>query len=203
MTDDQHTDPDPENQIADIVDTIHDMRGQGEATVGALIEQMGVASFTPILLFVSLVIVTPLSGVPGLSSICGLLIAMVSAQLLLGRDRLWLPDFILRRQMPRRKLNTALSQVEKPLSWVQEVTTRRLSFLTRPPFSYLLYSICLLCGAAMPFLELVPMSSSLLASVVALLSISLISRDGLFALLGLTALASTAALLLAVSQLLF
>ena len=61
----------PENQIADIVDTINDIRDEDETSVGSIIEHLGVASFTPALLFVSIVIVTPLSGVPGLSSICG------------------------------------------------------------------------------------------------------------------------------------
>ncbi len=191
-----------DNQIADVVDIIHDIRDTGDASVGAMIERLGVASFTPILLFVSLVIVTPLSGVPGLSSVCGVLIAMVSAQLLLGRDRLWLPAFILRRRVSTRKLDAALSRLERPLTWVQHVTTRRLAVLTARPFSYLLYTICFLCGAAMPFLELVPMTSSLLAIVVALLSISLISRDGVFALLGLTALMTIAAMVASVGRLL-
>ncbi|SEW23511.1 Uncharacterized conserved protein [Aliiroseovarius sediminilitoris] len=195
-------DKDPDNQIADIVETIHEIRDQKETSIEAMIDHLGVASFTPILLFVSLVIVTPLSGVPGLSSISGMLIAMVSAQLLMGRERLWLPAFILRRHLPRRKLDTALSRLEGPLKWVQDVTTRRLAVLATPPFSYLLYTICLLCGAAMPFLELVPMTSSLLAAVVALLSISLISKDGVFALLGLTGLATTVAMVATIGQLL-
>ncbi|MCI2394047.1 exopolysaccharide biosynthesis protein [Aliiroseovarius sediminis] len=191
----------PDNQIADIVDTIDEIREDDETSIGDIVQHLGVASFTPILLFVSLVIVTPLSGVPGLSSICGILIALVSGQLLLGRNELWLPDFITRRRIPGRKLDKALLQLQGPLGWVQEVTTRRLAFLTVPPVSYLLYSICFLCGAAMPFLELVPMTSSLLAAVVALLAIALISRDGVFTLLGLTSLGTAAALLSTIGQL--
>ncbi|MCK0139241.1 exopolysaccharide biosynthesis protein [Aliiroseovarius sp. F47248L] len=199
MTNDPDVDPD--NQIAEIVDTLLDLRDQKGRSIGAMIDHLGVASFTPILLFVSLVIVTPLSGVPGLSSVCGLLISIVSAQLLLGRQQLWLPDYILRRHMPGQKLHTALSSLEGPMRWVQNVTTRRMAVLTLPPFSYLLYSVCFLCGAAMPFLELVPMTSSLLAAVVALLSISLISKDGVFALLGLTGLVTTAVLVITIGQL--
>nr|WP_282569188.1 exopolysaccharide biosynthesis protein [Aliiroseovarius sp. S1339] len=112
-----------------------------------------------------------------------------------------MPGFITRRAIPGRKLDKALCQIEGPLGWVQDVTTRRLAFLTTPPVSYLLYTICLFCGAAMPFLELVPLTSSMLASVVALLSIALISKDGVFTLIGLTGLASTAALPATIGQL--
>jgi hypothetical protein len=55
----------------------------------------------------------------------------------------------------------------------------------QPPLSVLPKLVCVLCGAAMPFLELVPFSSSILASAVVLIGLSILARDGLFALLGI------------------
>lgn len=191
---------DANNQIAEIIETVQDVQDKDITSIGAMIAQLGYASFTPILLFISLVIVTPLSGVPGLSSLCGLMIMLISAQLLMGRKELWLPDFMTRHKIRADRLSNALKHLETPLDWVQSITTRRLAFLTTPPLSHGLYLVCMLCGAAMPFLEFLPMTSTLLAAAVAMLSVALISKDGVFALLGLTVLTAATALIIALGQ---
>ena len=63
-------------------------------------------------------------------------------------------------------------------------TRQRFRVLTVPPFRQWLYLLCFLCGAAMPFLELVPFSSSLLGTAVVIMATALLARDGLLALLG-------------------
>jgi hypothetical protein len=45
-------------------------------------------------------------------------------------------------------------------------------------------AMCLICGLSMPFLELVPFSSSILGMAVLFFATSLITRDGLFVLFG-------------------
>lgn len=190
-----------DNQIADIIETVQEIQDEEDITsIGSMVGRLGYASFTPVLLFISLVIVTPLSGVPGLSSLCGGMIMLISAQLLLGRKELWLPEFVTRRRIDAGRLANAFKRLETPLDWMQAITTRRLAFLTTPPLSHGLYLICMLCGVAMPFLELVPMTSTLLAAVVVLLSVALISKDGVFALLGLTVLATVTTLIITLGQ---
>lgn len=189
-----------DNQISEIIDTVQDIQDNDITSIGALIKRLGYASFTPVLLFISLVIITPLSGVPGLSSLCGLMIMLISAQLLLGREELWLPKFLTSHKFDSDRLSNALCQIETPLDWVQSITTRRLAFLTKPPISHGLYLVCMICGAAMPFLELLPMTSTLLASVVAMLALALISKDGVFALLGLTVLTAAIALIITLGR---
>jgi hypothetical protein len=72
----------------------------------------------------------------------------------------------------------------RPAEWVDRHTGKRLTMLVRPPMDRLIYLACALCGAAMPLLELVPFSSSLLGAAVVLLSLTVLARDGLLALAG-------------------
>ena len=53
---------------------------------------------------------------------------------------------------------------------------------------------CILAGLAMPFLELLPLTSSILATAVTLIGLGLLVRDGLLALLGLGCVATGFAL---------
>jgi hypothetical protein len=69
--------------------------------------------------------------------------------------------------------------------WIDRNTGNRLHLLTAQPMASLFTLVCLCAGLAMPFLELVPFSSSILGLSVVLISSAFLTRDGLYALAGL------------------
>lgn len=162
-------------------------------TVGKLLDDLGGASFGYLLFAPAAVVVTPLSGIPGLSSLCGITIALAAAQMLVGRSHIWLPQVILRRRIERRRLRKTLEWLRRPIGWLDRITAPRLEWLLRRPFVLGLQLACLFCGLAMPMLEVVPLSSSILAAAVAVLSVAMVTRDGVFALAGLAAVAAAIA----------
>ena len=186
MTDDADL-PDGEKlSLAGVIDRVIAMADTPKVSVRQIVEGFGTASFLPFLMIAALIVVSPLSGVPFLSTVFGLTIATISLQMLVpGRDHLWLPDAIMRREIASDRLIAALRRIEGPARWVDSWAAKRLQFLVQPPLSVLPKLVCVLCGAAMPFLELVPFSSSILASAVVLICLSILARDGLFALLGM------------------
>lgn len=165
--------------------------------VGDLVDAFGRASFVPLLLVPALIVVTPLSGIPGLSGLCGITIALIATQWLVGRDSVWLPGWIMRREVSGRRMRAALARIRPFARWLDRNTRARLGFLFRGPFRFLPPLACALFGAMMPFLELVPFSSSLLGTGVTLLAFSMLTRDGLFAL---TALLPAAAAILVIAK---
>ena len=168
---------------------------QGDRTsVGAVVEAMGSRSHTAVLLLVALLIVTPLSGIPGASSVGGILIALVSAQILAGRRYLWLPARLQRVSLPSDRRVAAIDWLDRPARWIDSVTRRRAVWLVRGPGRMALASLCLIGGMLMPLLELVPFSSTLIASAVSLFATALIVRDGLVAAAGLAVAGGLAAL---------
>lgn len=185
----------PDTQIDDVLDAVHDLQDQELETVGDVVDYLGPTSFLPILLIISLIVVTPLSSIPGLSGFSGIMIALIAGQLLWGRDDLWLPDWIRRRQIPQKRVRNALGKMEKPLTKMQKYTKTRLKFLAKGPMAQVLLAVCMLCGLMMPFLEIVPATSSMMAFVIALLTVSIMSRDGLFALAGIVSLIVSAGVL--------
>lgn len=175
-------------QTAPIGETVDQMREavtSSDSSVRRLLQELGDSSFGHVLLWPALIVVTPLSGIPGLSSLVGITIALISAQMLFGRDCLWLPDWILRRRLPRERFRDALDWLRRPVAVIDRTTRPRMKWMLSPPIYQLIQACCLLCGLAMPLLELVPMTSSILGAAVAMFAISLITDDGLLATIGL------------------
>jgi hypothetical protein len=146
--------------------------------VADIIETLGRASSAALIFIPALIATTPLSGIPGLSAFCGVAIALISAQAAVGRHRLWLPDFMMRRAVKGDKLAAGLSKVRKPLEFLDRHTHARLSFLTRGPGARLLFVLCMLAGLTMPVLELIPFSASAIAACISLLMVAILTLDG-------------------------
>jgi hypothetical protein len=169
------------NEVLEVVSEA----GEGErVSVSDIVEEIGPEAFAPLLLVHSIITVSPLSGIPGLSSVCGITIALISVQMVFLRRRLWLPGFLLRQSVERERLDHVRSWLAKPARLIDKVTRKRLSFLVRQPFAIVPAIICMLCGMTMPLLELVPFSSTILATAVTLFALSFVSEDGLLSITG-------------------
>lgn len=157
------------------------MRGEavsvGEATdtinrLGPLYLLMAVASLA----------ISPLSGIPFVTTVCGLSIAALSAQLLLGRRTVWLPGVLRRQLVATSKLRRGLFGADRVAGAVETVLRRRLAWFTRGPVRVALLTLCLFLGLAMPFMEVIPFGGTTLASIVLVIAFALIVRDGLAAM---------------------
>ena len=144
----------------------------------------GPASFVPMLLAPALVVFSPLSGIPFLPTVCGLLIALTAVQMAAGRSQLWLPGPILRGRIRGARLKGALGPMERVVGFLAVHSRDRLWLLVSPPFDRAACAIAAVAGLTMPFLELLPFTASALGLAVALLGLGFLTRDGLFVLAG-------------------
>lgn len=161
-----------------------------EVSVREVVESMGRASFAPLLMLPAMIVASPASGIPLLSSICGISIALISFQMIARREHVWLPDWIMRRHAPKDRIRKALDWLCRPALFLDKVTRQRVRFLVEPPLLLIPQIICLLSGAMMPMLELVPFTSSILGIAVSVMAVAMVTRDGLLVLFGLSAIAS-------------
>jgi hypothetical protein len=171
----------------------------GEYTsIGDVVDALGSANYAPLLILPALAVVSPLSGVPGFTTFCGLLIATVSAQQMIHRSSLWLPRWIRSARLRTDRVRAVYRWIRGPARWLDRVTRRRLGVLVAEPLVVLPQTLCMICGAIMPFLELVPFTSSALGVVITALAVGMFVGDGLLVLIGMlfaTAVASGAATL--------
>ena len=178
-------DGEPES-IEDVLDCVEEA-GDGEKRVAVsdIVARIGDEAFPPLMLVPALVIVSPLSIIFGAATFCAAIIALIAFQMAIGRQRLWLPAFILDRTLSHRKLDRAVHWLSRPAHAVDKLTRNRLSVLVEAPLDRVWAALCLLLSLVIPFFELVPMSATIIASAIALFALAMLAKDGILALLGL------------------
>lgn len=173
------------HSLGDVVEQIRSITGEGHVSVDDLVQALGRRSHQTLLLIVALATATPLSGIPGLSAVCGLIIALISFEMLMSYSEVRLPRKLSKQTVKAKSVDKVLAKVEPFLRWLDRHTHNRMTGLFHRPLIYVPQIICLLSGLVMPFLEFIPFSSSVVASGVALLAFAMFTRDGLFFLLAL------------------
>jgi len=165
--------------------TIGLAESQEDVSLGQVIGSFEQTGFAALVIVPATAVVTPLSGIPLFSSVCGLTIALLAIQWLVGRKQVWLPGWLQRRSLKGVTIYRAMMRIKPLAHWLDSHSNERLRLLFRRPFRMLLPLACLILGTLMPLLELVPFSSSLLGAAICLIAFSRLTRDGIYALLAM------------------
>lgn len=178
--------PQKVHDLEDVLDLLEaGSEGRDQVTMEHLLDTVGLRSFGSVLLLVGLMALSPLSGIPGMPTTIGVLVIVFAVQLLMLRERLWLPKWILRRKLNRARLVQAIRWVRRPARVVDSLLRPRLTFLTRHAGAYLIILVCAFIAATMPALELVPFLATGAGGLMAAFGLALIADDGLLALIAL------------------
>lgn len=148
--------------------------------VGDILDAFGPSAFLPAMMVPALIVLSPLSGIPLLPTVFGTMIALTAIQALVGRQGLWLPAALRGRRLSGPRLHGALVRLVRVAGWLDDHARDRLRPLVRPPLDAVPKALCAVSGGAMPFLELVPFSSSILAAAVLFFTTALLVEDGLY-----------------------
>lgn len=164
-------------------------------TLGQVVDSVGRRSFGPLLSVVGLILVSPLSIIPGLPTTMGVFVLLISIQLLAVRRELWLPAWLKRRSLASQDLDRALARMRPVARFVDRWLRRRLTLLVHGPTEYLIAALCLAIALCMPLMEVVPMSASSAGVVFTAFGLALLYHDGLLALIALLFTATTLSLI--------
>lgn len=173
-----------ERTLTHLLDVVEDAAQAGSVSVQDVINEFGDRSITPFILLVSVFLVSPLSGIPTVPTFSAVIVVSLAVQALIGRRHVWLPGFVLRREMRADRLVKAVGWLRRPCAFLDRHSHVRLAFLTKGALRVLGLLICVVVPLGWPFLELLPLVTSVGATVIALISFGLFSRDGLYILLG-------------------
>jgi hypothetical protein len=181
-----------------LIDTLLPRDGADRVSVRDVLERIGDGSFAPALLVVALILVSPLSAIPGMPTLGGVTILLIAVQWVLGRHHLWLPDILMRRSIAAKRMLQAVRFLRDPAVWIDRHTHHRLAVLTGQPFKLVALLVIIVTAATWPFLELLPMFTSVSAFAVSLFAIGLMTRDGAFVVAGYVFVAASAAVVMAI-----
>jgi hypothetical protein len=105
----------------------------GRVSLGAVLDVVGRRSFGPLLLLAGLVTLAPIIGdIPGVPTLMAVLVWLSAGQLLLRREHVWLPRWLLERSMAPDKLRQALKRLHAPARFIDRMLWPRLTMFTQP-----------------------------------------------------------------------
>ncbi|MFC4257856.1 exopolysaccharide biosynthesis protein [Marinobacter lacisalsi] len=167
-----------------------------QVTFGDVIDTVGSRSFGPVLMTIGILLLSPISGIPGVPTLSGLLILFIAVQILVLQEGFWLPAWIMERHLPSDKLLKGIRFLEPAATFIDARLHPRLVLVVRGPGSYLLGGICVAIACAMPLMEIIPFSATAAGFALAVFGLAMISLDGLLALLGMLFTGSVATMIL-------
>jgi hypothetical protein len=175
-------------------------RSDPELRLGELIEAMGDRGHGLLIAALALPNLLPLY-LPGLSAVFGLPLVFVALQLVLGRDRLWLPQALLRRAIARAHVARMAAALAPWLAGLERALKPRWPEVVGPASERLAGLLAVLLGLLLSLP--IPLTNIPLAAPLVLLGLALAEEDGLMLVIALALGAIVAAIVLALSGALF
>jgi len=152
--------------------------------IAAILHCMGERSIEALLLLLALPMVLPVAAL-GVSVAFGIPLILISAQLLLGRRRVWLPARLARQSVSRSDFRAFVARALPVLRRLESVIRPRLSWLASDWTTTPIGAICLVLSVIITLP--VPLGHMLPGAAISLLALGLMERDGLVVGLGLAA----------------
>jgi hypothetical protein len=172
------------DQLLDLIDQT--TAGKKDISLDHIMTAIGNRSFGPLLLLAGLIVIVPILGdIPGVPSTVALIIILIAGQLIIGRDRFWLPEWLLSRSVKHDQLCRILRSLRPAARFLDRWTRPRWVFLTKGGRTYLVALACMVIALAMPPMELIPFSANGAGIALIAFGLALITHDGLLAVLAL------------------
>ncbi len=138
--------------------------------------------FGILMIIFSLPLSVPIPVPPGYTTILSIPLILFSLQLLLGFDSSWMPHWLERKSFQRSTLALVVEKTSPALRKIEKFMKPRMSFIFCGPGEKILAFIMLLCALsiAIPL----PLTNFIPAIGTTLISLGIMSKDGLLSILG-------------------
>ena len=171
--------PEGKKRFSQILDAIGADERRDRVSVSDLMRAMDARAVAALILLFALPNVVPTP--PGTSSILGLPLLYLTAQMMLGKLP-WLPAFIADRSMLRGDYVAFVGRVTPLLARAERLLKPRLLFVTSVRAERVVGGFCLFLAVvlALP----IPLGNMLPALAISLMALGVLERDGIWVVLG-------------------
>jgi hypothetical protein len=148
--------------------------------LGEVVNAFGERAFGALLLLFGLLNALPLP--PGATAVLGIPLLLLSIQLVLRTDQLWLPTWALKRAIDRAGYRRSAARIAGPIRTVERLSRPRLLVLTGSVSELAIGLVC----TVLAVIVMLPLWSTNMfpAFTIALFGFGLMQRDGVAVLLG-------------------
>ncbi|MEM7695807.1 MAG: exopolysaccharide biosynthesis protein [Pseudomonadota bacterium] len=176
---------DRDEDLVDVIAAIKEKTEGDTVTVADVVHALGRRAFGSLLVITALLAVLPTGAIPGASILFGAIMLLLSVQLLIGADKVWLPKAILSRGVGRERVVASLDRAKSIAGRIDRLIGPRLTILVRPPFVQLVALVGVIVSLSMVPLALVPFGAFPAGLSLLVIGLGLMVRDGLLIALGI------------------
>lgn len=170
-----------------LLDLLHELRlatpiEHDRTTLRTIVNSFEERGFAVILFFLALPAALPIPAI-GLNIIIAFPILLLTLQQISGRHRVWLPEKVKNRTIKTRHLHGFIDKSAPLITFIERFVSPRLYFLSSAASTRLigLFGMIFALSITLP----VPLTNTVPAMAIALMSIGIILRDGLAVILGM------------------
>jgi hypothetical protein len=184
-------------RLSDVVKSIDTSE---DTTIGTLVDSLGERAFGALMFIFAVPNILPTP--PGTSAILGLPLVILTYQVMIGRQSLWLPGIVRQRRISRELISSFVSKVTPLMARLERILRPRLGFLASSDVAERVMGLVTFPLALLLFLP-IPFGNILPAAAVACVALGLAERDGLAVAVGYALAIATVALMAAISSALY
>ena len=169
---------DPRQGFIAMVAGLAQASGPDGMTLREIRDRLDERAFGLMILILAIPCLVPaLYGVP---QIVGIPILLLAGQMLVGREEPWLPETVLKRRVSKAMLDRMADFATKRMGWFERLSRPRLTIFTQGPAEQAAAAFMILATITI----VLPMTNTVPSVALALLSVGLIQRDGVFVAAG-------------------
>jgi hypothetical protein len=186
--------------ISEVLEDLKNSLTGDEVSVRQILEALHERGFGFLLLFFSLPMALPVPVPPGINILLASPLVILTAQQVLGRRTIWMPENIQRKTVSRKKLDALIGASIPRIRRFEILIRPRLAFITQGGFSNLIGLLGLIM--ALTVCIPVPLTNTVPSLGITLMAVGVIMRDGL-AVIGGAAIGMTWIAMLAMAIIFF
>ncbi len=173
-----------EQSISEILDEFISQPHGAELTLAEILSRLGDRAYGLAILLFALPNTIPV-GIPGISSICAVPLMLFALQLMIGRQRLWLPRWLASRSVPTESFNSMIRNALPRLRKIERYIKPRMEHFTTDWMEKKVGLMVFILSAII-FLP-IPLGNFIPAICMCIMAMGLLSKDGGFVIVGIVA----------------
>ncbi len=177
--------PQDSRKISDLLIELGRNGAGDRVRLGDLLSVLGDRAFGISMLILALPNAVGLGTIPGLSTVFGLPQIVLALQMTIGMERPWLPQWLLDRSIARKDFDTMTSKSMPYLQRIEKVLRPRWPVMSSYVAERVLGAVFVVLASVVSLP--IPFGNQPPAVGIALISLGLVERDGVFIVFGLIA----------------
>ena len=176
--------PEEHAHLKETINNIGDTCEGHRVTLGSMVDAIEMRDFGILLVVPGLIVLLPVSFIPGISSLCAAITLFTGIHILFGREELWLPERVRRISFNGSKVTRVLGKMSPVAKKIDRITKPRFSFMTTGLAEKLVSGIVIILASATIFLGFIPFIDMAFMLPVVFFGLGSYTQDGLITGIG-------------------